>query len=322
MIRNSKEKRTIASLGSVSRIGLGGAPLLGGWGQKPDKKLASTILKKAVQKGINLIDVAPDYGDGEVELLIGDTFGGVLPQDLKIGSKLPLSKELYTDPEKYIKQSLHNSLKKMKIDHLDTFILHSRILPDNYPVNELGTEGIHVSVLVDKVYPILEKLQKEGFVSCWGISGLHIQSAVEQAIISNPTPCIVQVITNLLNSPGEGYEGIFNPEQIIEKAVNKGVTIAGVRVVGRGALSDYTDRIKMSHFIEEDFIRSKLLRDLALELKISTAILAMRFVLSMKLVDILLIGISSISELDESIEAWEQGALDIELLEKIKKMFS
>lgn len=322
MITNSNEKRTISSLGSVSRIGLGGAPLLGGWGQKPDKKLARKILKKAVGKGINFIDVAPAYGEGEVELLIGDTFEGVLPQDLKIGSKFSLSKDLYTDPEKYVKQSLRSSLKKMKIDHLDTFILHSRILPDNYPVNEQGTEGIHVSVLVDKVYPVLERLQKEGFVSCWGISGLHIQSAVEQAIISNPTPCIVQVITNLLNSPGEEYEGVFNPEKIIEKAVNKGVTIAGVRVVGRGALSDYTDRIKMSHSIEQDFTRAKSLRDLALELKISTAILAMRFVLSMKLVDILLIGISSISELDESIEAWNQGELDIELLEKIKKMFS
>lgn len=41
-------------------------------------------VREAVEQGINLIDVAPTYGDGEAERVVGEAFGGRLPDGVRL----------------------------------------------------------------------------------------------------------------------------------------------------------------------------------------------------------------------------------------------
>jgi aryl-alcohol dehydrogenase-like predicted oxidoreductase len=50
---------------------LGGGGIAGEWGTT-DRKEAVATVRAAHAAGINLFDVAPTYGDGEAELVVGE----------------------------------------------------------------------------------------------------------------------------------------------------------------------------------------------------------------------------------------------------------
>lgn len=66
------------SLFPVSTLTLGGGGLGMLWGQTTFQECVATV-KDAVDAGINLMDLAPRYGDGKAESVVGAAFGGRLP---------------------------------------------------------------------------------------------------------------------------------------------------------------------------------------------------------------------------------------------------
>ena len=71
------EMRKLGALGPVSALTLGGAGIGGTWGATHRQEAVATV-KEAVREGITFIDVAPTYGRGEAEEVIGETFNGKL----------------------------------------------------------------------------------------------------------------------------------------------------------------------------------------------------------------------------------------------------
>ena len=57
----------------VSEISLGTWQVGGKWGSKFDHTLAESIIREAIDNGVNFIDTADIYSDGESEKALGKT---------------------------------------------------------------------------------------------------------------------------------------------------------------------------------------------------------------------------------------------------------
>ena len=72
------QQRPFGSLPPVSALTLGGGGLGMLWGPTTFEECVATV-HAAVAAGINLLDLAPRYGDGKAEEVVGEAFAGRLP---------------------------------------------------------------------------------------------------------------------------------------------------------------------------------------------------------------------------------------------------
>ena len=80
------EQRQLGNLWPVSVLTLGGGGIGQLWGETTREECISAV-REAVDNGITLLDMAPAYGDGEAEVVIGEAFGGRLPDGVRVTTK-------------------------------------------------------------------------------------------------------------------------------------------------------------------------------------------------------------------------------------------
>ena len=85
------QQRAFKPYGSISALTLGGGGLGQVWGQTTREEAIATV-NLAIEKGINHLDVAPMYGNGEAESVVGEVFRGKEINGIKITCLL------YTSP--------------------------------------------------------------------------------------------------------------------------------------------------------------------------------------------------------------------------------
>jgi len=83
------QQHSFDRLWPVSTLTLGGGGLGMVWGETTFEECVATV-HDAVAAGINLIDLAPRYGDGKAEEVVGEAFGGRLPAGVRVTSKCNL----------------------------------------------------------------------------------------------------------------------------------------------------------------------------------------------------------------------------------------
>src|ERR1700733_14579623 len=115
-------------LGDVSVLTLGGGGLGQLWGPTTREECVSTV-KAAVDAGITLLDLAPRYGDGKAEQVVGEAFGGRLPSGVRVTTKCNLGNPPPERIERTLRQSIEASLRLTQLDRFDVFFLHSNIVP-------------------------------------------------------------------------------------------------------------------------------------------------------------------------------------------------
>jgi hypothetical protein len=71
-------QNSFGKLPRVSALTLGGGGIGMVWGETTFDECVATV-HAAVAAGINLIDLAPRYGDGKAEQAVGEAFAGRLP---------------------------------------------------------------------------------------------------------------------------------------------------------------------------------------------------------------------------------------------------
>ena len=70
--------RTLGRLGAVSALTLGGGGIGMLWGPTTEDECVATV-RAAVDAGITVLDMAPRYGDGKAEAIVGMAFEGNIP---------------------------------------------------------------------------------------------------------------------------------------------------------------------------------------------------------------------------------------------------
>jgi aryl-alcohol dehydrogenase-like predicted oxidoreductase len=129
----SVEQITIGGDLRVRRIGYGAMKLTGEqvWGPYPDHDHAVGVLRGVVDAGINLIDTADVYGPHANELLIKDALYPY-PEGLVIATKGGFVRggfdygtlDAVGNPN-YLRQSAHMSARRLGVDAIDLYYLHS-----------------------------------------------------------------------------------------------------------------------------------------------------------------------------------------------------
>lgn len=302
----------------VSSLALGGGGLGQVWGKTSRQECVAAV-RRAVELGITLLDMAPMYGQGEAEIVIGEAFDGELPEGVHITTKCMLGQTPMCDIEGALRKSLRESLERMRLKRVDIFLLHSFIAPDDFDVKPLGPVGMfavtHWTSYVQGVLPTLEKMKAEGLIGDWGLSGIGFPDQVLRALAHNPRPAVVQVISNPLNSAGEltiWPSGSSRAREIGAAAAAANVGVMAIRAVNGGALTDAIDReLPAGSRVRGDFDKAAPLRALAKEIGTTTAALAHRYAMAMHGGGhTVVLGIKNREELEECVAAACSGALD------------
>ncbi|HZU88187.1 MAG TPA: aldo/keto reductase, partial [Stellaceae bacterium] len=122
-------RNSFGGLGTVSALTLGGGGIGMVWGETRFEECVATV-HDAIAAGIDLIDLAPSYGNGKAEAVVGEAFGGRLPQGVRITSKCGLGNPPAGDIEAMLRRSIEGSLGRLRLSRLDLFFLHSNVVPD------------------------------------------------------------------------------------------------------------------------------------------------------------------------------------------------
>ena len=310
------QQRTFGKLGDISALTLGGGGTGQVWGPTTRAEAIATV-REAWEAGITFFDVAPSYGRGEAEVVLGEAFGGRLPAGVRVSTKCAVGNRAAREVLPLLERSLDESLARLKLERVDLFFLHNQIVPD---ATTDQTPGTPRSLFVEAVRPAFEQLVARGRIGAWGITGIGVPTTIIATLNEDPAPAAVQVVTNLLDSPGamQRYNEPPRPREIIAAAHRRGIGVMGIRAVQAGALTDALDReVPEDHPDRLDYQRSAPLRALARELGESPASLAHRYALSTARVATVVLGVKNRTELRECLTAETRGILDPALMARI-----
>jgi pyridoxine 4-dehydrogenase len=150
---------------TVNRLGFGAMRLTGDgiWGPPRDAAAAITVLRRAIELGVNFIDTADSYGPNVSEELIAEALAPY-PDDLVIATKggwnRPGPNQWTHDASPaHLRQAVEGSLKRLRLDRIDVYQLH---VPD--PV-----------IPLDASIETLANLQSEGKIRLIGLSNVTVE---------------------------------------------------------------------------------------------------------------------------------------------------
>ena len=315
------QQKSLGGLWPVSALTLGGGGLGMVWGETTFDECVATV-HDAVAAGINLIDLAPRYGDGKAEEVVGAAFAGRLPAGVRVTSKCNLGNAARADIEPKLRQSIEGSLKRLRLSRLDLFFLHSNVVPDAAHIARRPDGAARMTpydTFVAAVRPVFQRLIEEGLIGAWGLTGIGHPDTIIRLLGERPAPAAVQCIANLLDSPGglKFFDGPAKPREVMAAARANGVGVMGIRAVQAGALTSALDRLLPADHPEmHDYAQAAGFRRLAAELGMTPAFLAHRYALSLQL-DTVVLGVKNRSELAECVAAAEAGPLPADLVARI-----
>ena len=316
-------QNSFGKLPSVSALTLGGGGLGMVWGETTFEECVATV-HAAVAAGINWIDLAPRYGEGRAELVVGEAFAGRLPEGVRVTSKCNIGNPSPADIERLVRQSIEGSLERLRLPRVDLFFLHSNVVPDAQHLARRPDAAGRMTVyatFVDWVRPLFEQLASEGMIGAWGLTGIGHPDTIMKLLGERPAPAAVQCIANLLDSAGglKFFDGPARPRAVMTAARANGVGVMGIRAVQAGALTGAIDRpLPNDHPEMRDYEKAAGFRRLAAELGVTPASLAHRYALSLD-IDTLVLGVKNRRELAECVAAAEAGPLPPELLAQIDR---
>lgn len=136
---------------------------------------AATMIKTAADLGINFVDHATCYGNGEAEKRFGDALklSSVKREDLIIQSKcgLKIDKQIFDWRKSSIIESVDGILSRLDIEYLDVLLLHR---PD-------------LLFEPEQVAEAFDELEKEGKVRYFGVSNtMPMQIELLKKIVKQP----------------------------------------------------------------------------------------------------------------------------------------
>ena len=301
------EKELIEKLG-FGTWGIGGnLDPLGGYGPFAEAE-AKKVLSHAVKLGVETYDTAPPYGNGQSELCLG-----ALPDrdGLKITTKVGVNH--WSDNPCYesdfIRQSFTESLERLGLESAYGLLLHS---PKSFE-----DHGIFVSA-----FETLRCLKEEGLIRKLGVS-LKSPADLLFFVSRGLIPDIIQVNLNILDQrllDSEIVECLrANPCEVMVRTPYA----FGFLTSGIGPDTQFSDLDHRSRFSKEQIKiwidgRNEILR-LAQEFEpgITLEEVAMRFLLSLSIVDIVIPGLMSVEEVEQNVAFARKGALAEALIEEI-----
>ena len=323
--------RKFKPFGNISALSLGGGGLGQIWGETSREQVLETI-EIALDQGINHLDVAPMYGHGEAESVVGEALRGKSTDGLYVTTKCQIGTPRGHKVYEKLNASLTDSLKLLGIERVSLFLMHSQLIEDDYELFKYNQfrekNATTLSCYFNEVIPAFERLKQEGKIGDWGIGGIGQKEALLTALDHECRPAAVQCIVNPLNSAGaiSYVSENFDPKIILQKCQHKDIPILAIRAVQAGALTSSMDRQPHSSGFDaedfEDYVRAAPFRQLADQWGESPASLAHRYALSVSKVASVILGVKNTIELQECLQAERSGRLSADQMATIQSLFA
>lgn len=186
------KKRILGKTGfEISEVGLGTWQVGGKWGSPFSHPNAGVILNSAVDNGVNFIDTADVYNDGESEKAVGRLVRS-RSERIYVATKCGRQFSPHVDASyttEGLRRFVEDSLKRMELETLDLIQLHCPPTETYYR---------------PEIFELFDTLKKEGKIRNLGVSVERIDEALKALEYENVTT--VQIIFNMLRQrPAEDF---------------------------------------------------------------------------------------------------------------------
>jgi len=296
---------------------------LGAWitfGNQIDARLADDLIHAAYDQGINFFDNADMYANGQAEVQMGLAIRDLPREALVLSSKVfwptmpgPNGRGL---SRKHITESLHASLRRIGTDYLDLYFCH-RYDPDT-PVEE--------------VVRTMNDLISQGKILYWGTSEWEAAQVMQAIAIARQygliAPSMEQPQYNLFHRKrveldlaliAREYGLGLTTYSPLYYGILSGKYNDGIPEGSRAALADMAwirDRIT-----PERVAIVRQLTALAEDHEMTTAQLAIAWILRRKEISSVITGATRVEQLDENIAGGEYAeSLTDDVLERIEQI--
>jgi len=296
---------------------------LGAWitfGNQVDEARAAEIIKAAYDQGVNYFDNADVYAAGAAEIVMGKAIKDLPREALVISSKVfwptmpgPNGRGL---SRKHITESVHASLRRLQLDYLDLYFCHR----------------FDVDTPVEEVVRTMDDLVHQGKILYWGTSEWTAPQIVQAVAVARQyglvPPTMEQPQYNMFHRerledellPLAQEFGIgFTTWSPLYYGLLSGKYNNGVPEGSRAAMTEMgwiRDR-----FTPEKIDKVRKLTTLAEGMGMTTAQLALAWILHRKEVSSVITGATRVEQLDENLGAAEAvEKLTEDVLDAIEKI--
>ena len=263
------EKRKLEKLGiETSLLGFGCMRFPTTPDGKIDEAEAERMMDKAIASGVNYIDTAYPYHNGESEPLVGKVLKKYDRSSFYLATKLPLWAVKSVDDAKRI---FEEQLQRLQTDYIDFYLLHA--------VNKEKWEEMKALGVVD----YCAKLKEEGKIRYYGFS-FHDDYEVFDEIIRYRDWDFCQIQYNYMDTEEQaGDKGYALAESL-------GIPLVIMEPIKGGSLANFSDDIN-AKFREMDPDKS-------------IASYALRWVGSHSNVKVILSGMSTMQQVEDNLKTF------------------
>lgn len=311
----------------ISALAFGGG-VTGGILINADEATCYNALRRAVTAGVNWIDTAPVYGNGASEAAIGRHLQSLVPQPY-VSTKVRLEAKDMGDIAGAIERSLTQSLERLRSGGVALYQLH----------NHLGRGvGERIALSPEQVLgpggvaDTFERLKRQGLIHACGITAAGDTQACLEVINSGRFDA-AQVYYNAINPSAAwqrvppGWKGGQDFCGLLTACCHHNMGVLNIRPLAGGLLGS-SERPERLFVMTAD-------TDLDNEMRCAAAVraalgdaygtpaqAALRFVLSNRDLAARVIGITSIDQLHEALEAVALGPLPSAAISKLDGLWA
>jgi len=198
-------------------------------------------IHRALELGVTFFDVAPSYGHGKAEEVLGRALHG-RQEPVVIATKVRLAAAEMHDVAGAVCTSVEASLRRLRREMVDVLHVHNRFTPQRGDLP-------HSLSAADALGPVLDayrQMQHTGKTRFIGISAMEPDVPTVRQIMTSGHFDTVLAYYNLLNwtaqEPAPPGVALWDNGQIIPLAASLGMGVIGIRSHAAGALSQQVDR--------------------------------------------------------------------------------
>ena len=286
-----------------SRLVLGCSGLGGVWRPIEEKDAVATLMY-ALENGVRVFDTAPSYNKSQIFL------GKALKQwqgekpfiSTKVGRlKAETAEDTIVDySTKSMKASLYESLEVLGLDTIDLLFLHE---PHLVPLDKM-----------DEIMECLQSFKKEGLVKRLGIGGNPTKPFYPHIVKQN-----FDVLSGFLKLDACNITAFDEVMPILQKEniAYYAASALHMGLLGR-RLEMYAREMPNNEWISNSDVHNALkVNNIAKKYGIPLSRLALRYVFSIEEADRVVVGPSKQEQMEDLIEAWDEGKLPEEVFDEI-----
>ncbi|MGA2072239.1 MAG: aldo/keto reductase [Terriglobia bacterium] len=303
------EYRTLSSTDlRVSRLSFGTLT----FGSSMDDAAACGAIDRCLAEGINFFDTANVYNKGAAETMLGKALAGrrqTVIVATKAGFKTGVPDDEAGLSHTAIRKSLDSSLMRLQTDYVDIFYLH---LPDYAVPIEETLAAMDEAVRAGKVrYPAVSNY------AAWQVCEIRWiaeKSGFKRFFVSQP---MYNVLARGIEEEYLPFCKRFNIAVVPYNPLAGGL-LTGKQSKQRGPIPGTRfdgNKLYLDRYWHDDYFAAVAeLAGIASEAGKTLVELAFQWLLSQAQVDSIILGASSLEQLEENLKACQGGALDESLL--------